>query len=186
LGLVFHRTTPFLPGIASLFLTLAAGCGGSSSSEPTVGAVRLDPCRPVAVVLDADVSAEREAGVRAAMDLWNVAAGTRLDLGGAAAAPAVDADGAAPPTLPVRFETAAAPSHGFFDPVRGEVLINDDLVARALAVTIAHELGHAFGLVHVNGRPSVMNPGNLDVEPNAADVDALADIWGRCGTGPAE
>ena len=82
--------------------------------------------------------------------------------------------------LPVHFRPAAEPSRGFFNPYSGEVLINDDLADHALAVTIAHEVGHAFGLVHVTDRASVMAPGNLDVEPNAEDANALAALWGPC------
>jgi hypothetical protein len=169
-----------------------------------VAAVRFDPCHPLALVVGADTSTDRAAGVRAAADLWNGAARALLSVGevpaapavdgaGAppaapavdgssvvSAAPAVDGSGAAPSTLPVRFMPAAAFSHGYYDP-SGEVLINDDLTARPLVVTIAHEVGHAFGLVHVTDRPSVMNPGNLDIEPNAGDVAALAALWGTCG-----
>jgi hypothetical protein len=166
-------------------LTLAGACGDPSSG-PVVGAVRFDPCAPLALVVGAGTTAERTAGVRAAADLWNGAARARLSVGDATAAPAVDASGATSPTLPVQFEMAVALSHGFYDPTNGEVLINDDLTARPLTVTIAHEVGHAFGLVHVTNRPSVMNPGNLDVEPNAGDVAALAALWGACGGGPSD
>jgi predicted Zn-dependent protease len=50
---------------------------------------------------------------------------------------------------------------------------------------IAHELGHAFGLVHVSPdtRPSVMNPGNTTVAPNDGDRAALEALWGTCGDG---
>jgi hypothetical protein len=150
--------------------------------------VRFDPCQPLTVVVGDGANADRDLGVRTAADLWNQAAGARLTVVesvampplDAAAAPPLDASGAPSATLPLRFQVAADPSHGFFDPVRGEVLINDDLVARPLVVTIAHEIGHAFGLFHVSGRPSVMNAGNLDVEPNAGDVESLAQLWGQC------
>ena len=186
------RFSKLVPAVLSfLFVPLAAGCG-ASSSDAVVNAVRFDPCRPLALVLDDGITAARTAGVQAARDLWNQSAFARLSVelaatptgpaGAPPAAPPTDAS----PTLPVHFEVAADPSHGYFDPVVGEVLINDDLTARPLAVTIAHEIGHAFGLVHVSGRPSVMNPGNLDVEPNAGDVAALAALWGQCDPGPAQ
>jgi hypothetical protein len=166
-----------------LLLPLAAGCG-DSSSDAVVSAVRFDPCHPLALVLDPGTTTYRQAGTNAASELWNQAANAQLSLAHAGAAPALDASGAADPTLPIHFEVAAAPSHGLFDPAGADVLINDDLTARPLTVTIAHELGHAFGLVHVTDRPSVMNPGNLDVEPNSGDVAALAAIWGACPSGP--
>ena len=55
---------------------------------------------------------------------------------------------------------------------------------RQRAVTIAHEIGHAFGLLHVSvdDDASVMNDGNLVTEPNGFDVDALRSLWGACGT----
>jgi hypothetical protein len=116
--------------------------------------------------------------VATAASWWNAAAGARLSVAGAQPAPA----GAA---VPVSFQAAAAPSHGLYDPEHGAVLINDDLSGRFVAVTVAHEVGHAFGLVHVSGRPSVMNPGNLDVAPNDGDVADLVSLWGRCEGGPS-
>jgi hypothetical protein len=182
--------------LSSLFLPLTAGCGNPSAG-PGGPAIRFDACRAVALVLDVSATANQQTGARAAVDLWNSAAGTDLSMVQPSVQPIVqpsvaqpatqplDASQTAPATLPVVFQAAAAPSHGLFDPTLGEVFINDDLVARPLAVTIAHEVGHAFGLVHVSNRPSVMNPGNLDIEPNSADVAALADLWGRCDGGLA-
>ena len=63
--------------------------------------------------------------------------------------------------------------------------VNDDLAGGPLVVTIAHEIGHAFGLVHVSDRPSVMNVGNLVVEPNTGDVTALVALWSTCDAGDA-
>lgn len=131
------------------------------------------------MLLDEGVTPAQEAGARAAIDLWNRGASTRLTVSQVSRA-----DGAAAlpvsPTMPLHFQRAAAPSHGYFDEGTGQILINDDLTSRSLAVTIAHEIGHAFGLVHASGRPSVMTPGNLDVEPTDGDFAVLADIWGPC------
>jgi hypothetical protein len=48
------------------------------------------------------------------------------------------------------------------------------------AITVAHELGHALGLPHINDRESVMNSGNLEVLPLSEDADDLRDLWGAC------
>ena len=158
-----------------LLLPLKIGCGGASPSDATLAALRFDACAPLALVLEADATMGEMSGAQAALDLWNQTASTRLSLTASAG------DAAA---IPLRFQAAAALSHGVYEPGIGEIFINTDLVAHphALAVTIAHELGHAFGLAHVGGRPSVMTAGNIDVEPNSGDVDALAVLWGRCTT----
>lgn len=155
-----------------ILLPFAPACGEASIAGGT-SALSFDPCRPLALLIDDGATAAERAGAQAAVDLWNQAAGARL-----AVAPAGDL-----PAVPVHFQVAAAPSHGFYDPSSGQVLINDDLSGRPLAVTIAHELGHSFGLVHVS-YPSVMNPGNLEIEPNASDVAALAELWGACAAPP--
>jgi hypothetical protein len=168
-----------LPLLACLLLPLGAGCGEASTSEAAGAALRFDACAPLVIALDANATEGQARGAQAALDLWNGRAATELalDATGAAAAPSVS-------YIPLRFQRAAAPSHGFYDPSAGVIFINEDLSgpaqSAALAITIAHEIGHAFGLAHVPDRASVMTAGNLDVEPNAGDVDALAAIWGRC------
>lgn len=62
----------------------------------------------------------------------------------------------------------------------GLIYINDALAAPELGIVIAHELGHAFGLPHIQGRASVMNAGNLTVAPNDDDRRALEALWGDC------
>jgi hypothetical protein len=159
--------------LLSLLLSaaFAVGCGGAAP-ESTTSAVSFDACRPLNLLVDEGASAVQMQGIHAAIDLWNRPAFTALEVG---ALPAADVA-----VLPVHFRTAASPSHGFYNPETGEVLINNELTDHALAVVIAHEVGHAFGLVHVTNRPSVMAPANLDVEPNADDVNALAALWGPC------
>jgi hypothetical protein len=172
-----HTTSLVLPLVSLLLLPFAAGCGEASSGDAASGAtaaLRFDPCHPIAVVLDPGATADQKAGVAGAVDWWNAAAGGQVFVAASAGDPIADA-------VPLHFQAAAPPSHGFFDPARGEIFINLDLESRPLAVTIAHELGHAFGLVHVTDRASVMTAGNLDVQPNLGDVAALAKLWGACG-----
>ena len=149
---------------------VAAGCGEPAS--PAGDAVEFDACTPVALVLDAGVTPAQSAGIAAAIALWNDRAGTQLTLAG-------DQGG---PALPVHFQSAAPPFHGLYDAPSGQVFINTDLSGPALAITIAHEFGHAFGLAHISAgqRSSVMNPNNLVVEPTPEDIDTLAMRWGAC------
>jgi hypothetical protein len=149
----------------------AQGCG-DGGAWPAGEYVEFDACGPVALVLDGSVTAAQAAGVGAAIALWNDRAGTRLTL-------TADQGG---PALPIHFQTAAPPFHGFYDAPSGQVFINNDLSGSPLAITIAHEIGHAFALVHVSSdqRSSVMNPNNLVTEPTAEDIDTLAMRWGAC------
>ncbi|HVZ72595.1 MAG TPA: hypothetical protein VHJ20_09490 [Polyangia bacterium] len=156
-----------------------AGCGdGTASTSDLTAALRFDPCAPLTLILDADATATERAGARAAIDQWHAVAAVHATLAPNGAGASSGA------TLSVRYLAAAAPDHGVFDPASAAVFVNDDLAAEpaALAVTIAHELGHAFGLLHVIGRASVMNPGNLTITPDAADAAALVAAWGVCPT----
>jgi hypothetical protein len=160
--------------LASLFAA-TSGCGDAAQTAPG-DKVAFDACAALPLVLDADVSDAQSAGIRAAMALWNDRAGTRLTLAGDQGT-----SGQAPPGLPIHFQAAAPPFHGLYEPT-GQVFINTDLSGAPLAVTIAHEIGHAFGLVHIPSgqRSSVMNPNNLVVEPTPEDIDTLALRWGVC------
>ena len=109
------------------------------------------------------------ARIRAAIALWNERAGTRLTV-------AVDRGepGSRSTSRPPRPLSTASTTR------ERQVFINTDLAGEALAITIAHEIGHAFGLSHVPAGQyaSVMNPNNLFVEPTPEDVGTLAMRWG--------
>jgi hypothetical protein len=126
----------------------------------------------VTVAIQGTATQPQSDGLAAAIALWNTTGQVRLAAGSDA--------GAA--SIPVLFQFAASPDHGLYDGQRGVIFINDDLSGEPLAVTLAHELGHAFGLVHVDpaARSSVMNPGNLSTVPTAADAVQVAGLWGQC------
>jgi len=159
-----------------LFLA-AAGCGAGAG--PTGDPIAFDACAPLPLLTDAGLTDAEAAGIAAGAALWNQRAGTHLMMAPVTAAAGSDAGAAG---LPIHFQDAAAPFHGFYDAPSGQVFINTDLSGSALAVTIAHEIGHAFGLVHVpaDQRASVMNPNNLLIEPTPQDIDSLAMRWGVC------
>lgn len=166
------QTTTYRSFAAVLLLTASLTACGKPPGADTIDTV-FDACEPLVIQLDDDVLAVRERSVREAVDMWNKKAGTKLTL-----EPVEDA-----PVVPLTFEEAAAAFHGFYDDEKGTIWINtrleDDDQRR---VTIAHELGHAFGLYHVppNERQSVMNNGNLSVGVVQADVEALQAEWGEC------
>jgi hypothetical protein len=150
--------------LRALGLLALAACGGPADS--TIDLTH-DPCAPLALV-SANASEIQTSGIEAAQDLWR-------DHG----APSIGLRAGA--TVEVKFETAAGAFHGLYDDQAGMIYINNDLVDEpTLSIVIAHELGHAFGLFHIDDRPSVMNAGNLTITPNDADREALQALWGHC------
>ncbi len=166
-----------LARVAAIVVAVVSALGCAQDPAASGPAVAFDPCTPVTLVADATATAVQLQGVAAGAALWNASAASELLSGGSAGG------GAAPP-LPVHFQVAGAPFHGLYDAPSGQIYINDDLTGDELAITIAHEIGHSFGLVHIpiDVRPSLMNPANLTVQPTAADVTTLAGLWGRCGS----
>jgi Zn-dependent peptidase ImmA (M78 family) len=146
-----------------------AACG----SPPDDGVIDItyDPCT-TALALDSP-SAEQEDGIDVGLRLWNERAALVLNR----SADIIDA-----PAVTVRFDEAAEAFHGVYDDERGIIFINESLSGHELAVTIAHELGHAFGLIHVkpSTRESLMNPSNVDIEPTEEDAEQLRALWGTC------
>jgi hypothetical protein len=141
----------------------------SACADPGPAPATFDPCNTIVVVPAADASAAERASIDAAIALWRGRAGVTVTTDEVPGAPHVG----------VLFRQAPLAFFGVYE--RETVVINrglDDGAARTIVV--AHELGHAFGLVHVSDRTSVMVPGNTTVPPGAVDQQALATLWGAC------
>ena len=165
----------FIPLVVVVPLVAALGCGAGNPA-PTGPDIAFDACQPLTLIPDPGIPGAEVDGVAAAIAMWNAAAPTKLML-----ASSVDAmDAATPVTVPVHFQDAAAPFHGFYDAPSGQIFINTDLTDHQLAVTVAHEVGHAFGLLHRTDQPSLMNPSNLMIEPQPVDINTLETRWGPC------
>jgi hypothetical protein len=130
----------------------------------------FDPCAAIALA-PIDASALQLDAIEEARALWHGRGATGLGARGGG------------DTIEIRFESAASVFRGLYDDEHGVIYINRALTdPAALAIVIAHELGHAFGLVHVpvSERSSLMNPGNLDTPPTEIDASTLTALWGGC------
>ena len=158
----------------------AAACAACGDPQASGGAGAHDACAPLTITTAAATPAE-QAGIDGALALWRDHGVSAFD---AAPGPMPAAPGALPgAAIDIQFADAAAAFHGVYDPTADRVLINRDLTDPAtVAIVVAHELGHVFGLVHVApaARLSLMNPGNLVTPPTDADQLAVEALWGRC------
>lgn len=144
-----------------LFFSLVA-CG---TPDATID-ITHDACSGVSLVTH-EPTATQTAGIDDAIALWT---GRGVVLGRESGA-----------TIEVRFEEASGAFRGLYDDEDGIIYINRQLTEPSrLSIVIAHELGHAFGLVHVTEHTSLMTPGNLTTPPTEADQRAVEALWGVC------
>ncbi len=147
-------------------LLVASACSACNSAP--IDPIIFDPCGLTVAAPDATVA--QLAGVDAALASWS--------------AVGVNATRAGSGEVPIEFrDDPAAVEYGLYDDEAGVIYINTSVTdPDALAVTIAHELGHAVGLVHIPPatRGSVMNPGNQSIAPTPADAATVAARWASC------
>lgn len=159
-----------------VLVALFSACRAEGDTEIDVV---FDPC--VTRVAAIDATADEVASVDRALALWNEAAGLVLARDGVPASDTV---------IEVHFQPSLPAFFGVYDDEVGEIVVNRNIEdAGQRTLTIAHELGHAFGLAHVpvERRVSLMNPGAQHVPPTDEDVRQLRATWGDCrGAEPAD
>jgi len=137
------------------------GCG---AGDTTID-ITHDPC--AGIVLEGGTTATQRTGIASALSLWSESGVALI--------------GVEPSSIAVVFESASQAFRGVYDDEHGVIHINDAIEEQGpLAIVIAHELGHAFGLPHVTDRPSLMNPANLTQPPTDDDRLAVEALWGQC------
>jgi len=165
--------SPLRDTILTIGLGLLPACASESAVETT-----YDPCSPLTIALDPGASAAEVSGVEGAVLAWREVLPVQIVLGTGERGADV---------LPLRFESGVSYRAMYWDSI-GVISVSRELLDPAdYPVAIAHELGHAFGLLHVDAseRPSVMNVGNLALGPTADDAAAVRALWGSCGSAPA-
>lgn len=158
---------------APLRILLAALALPACTSNDEIATV-YDPCSPLAIDVAPDISGDERLGVEGAIAAWSRVLPTRIAIGAA--------DGAAS-VLPIRFESGDTFYRAIYWDSFGMISISRDRLApEDYPLAIAHELGHAFGLLHVDksDRASVMNVSNLEVAPTDDDAAAVRARWATC------
>lgn len=131
-----------------------------------------DACAPLRLVTSEPPTDAQASGITLAIESWRAVGVGALETSSANAASAA---------VELRFERAAPAFRGLYDDETGVIYVNSDLRdPRTLGIVIAHELGHAFGLPHVDTPDLLMTPANVTTPPTAEDHAALVARWGTC------
>ena len=154
---------------ATALVVLATACA-SQDEAATV----YDPCSPLTLSISSDLGADERRGVDEAIAMWSAVLPTHIEVGTGARASNV---------LPVIFVRGDVAHRAAYWDRSGIIEIaRDRLEPSTYGIALAHELGHAFGLLHVatSDRASVMNVGNLEVRPGADEAAELRALWPAC------
>lgn len=141
------------------------------AEQTTTMALNFDPCTPLTLVPEAGATSAELLSIDDAVAMWHAAGVSHLSR----------LDGPGAQHVPVRFQQAAPNFFGLYADHTGEIYVNTLLTDRKQrAITVAHELGHAWGLWHVDpvSRISVMNKDNLKIAPLSTDAHAVLEHWG--------
>lgn len=150
----------------------------SSACSANVIDVTYDPCSPLLIVPAEGTQPAELESIEAAVQAWSAVLPTHIEL----AEPGAEVEG-----LRVSFDSGDTFYRAMYWDNLGEITISREKLAAAdQPMALAHELGHAFGLFHVEKgeRLSVMNLHNLDIAPNQEDARAVGELWQACGTAP--
>lgn len=160
-------------GLRSIPVAVAVVFLGACAADQTVDTA-FDPCSQLRITVSSDADPADAKVVDAAMQMWSHVLAVQYEL--------VDDDGTAD-VLRVHFLAGDSFFRAIYWDNIGKVEVSRDRLApENYPIALAHELGHSFGLLHVDAkaRPSVMNVGNLTVEPTSEDAAQVRARWAAC------